>query len=91
MSFLTMECRIRVLKEGISWNEVKVAISQMKKEKATEMEGIPAEMWKCLGDNGLTCMLWDLMQRIYELPTEWRDSVIIHIYKEKGDIQDRCN
>ena len=34
-------------------------------------------------------MLWDLMQGIYEqetIPTEW--SVIIPIYKEKGDIQD---
>ena len=33
-------------------------------------------------------MLWDLMQGIYEqetIPTEWRDSVIIPIYKEKGD------
>ena len=34
------------------------------------------------------------MQGIYELekiPTEWRDSVIIPIYKEKGDIQDCGN
>ena len=39
-------------------------------------------------------MLWDLMKGIYEQekkPTEWRDSVIIHIYKEKGDIQDCAN
>ena len=30
-------------------------------------------------------MLWDLMQGIYgqeTIPTEWRDSVIIPIYKE---------
>ena len=39
-------------------------------------------------------MLWDLMQGIYEqekIPTEWRDSVIIPIYKETGDIQDCGN
>ena len=39
-------------------------------------------------------MLWDLMQGIYEqekIPTELRDSVIIPIYKEKGDIQDCGN
>ena len=31
-------------------------------------------------------MLWDLIQGIYEqenIPTEWRDIVIIPIYKEK--------
>ena len=36
-------------------------------------------------------MLWDLMQGIYEqekIATEWRDSVIIPIYKENGEIQD---
>ena len=50
-------------------------------------------MWKCLGEEG-TDMLWDLMKGIYEqekIPTEWRDSVIIPIYKEKGDIQDCGN
>ena len=35
-------------------------------------------------------MLWDLMQGIYEqdkIPTEWRYSVIIPMYTEKGVIQ----
>ena len=79
--FLTMECRI-------SRNEVKVAISRMKNGKATGMDGIPVEVWKCLGE-GID-MLWDLMKGIQQekIPTEWRDSVIIPIYKEEGDIQD---
>ena len=50
-------------------------------------------MLKCLGEEGID-MLWDLMQRIYEqekIPTECRDSVIIPIYKKKGDIQDCGN
>ena len=79
--------------QGISRNEDKVAISRMKKGKATGMDGIPVEVWKCLGEEGID-MLWDLMQGIYEqetIPTEWRDSVIIPIYKEKGDIQDCGN
>ena len=62
----------------------------MKTGKATGMDGIPVEVWKCLGEDGID-MLWDLMQGIYEqetIPTEWRDSVIIPIYKDKGDIQD---
>ena len=57
------------------------------------MDGIPVEFWKCLGEEGID-MLWDLMKGIYEqetIPTEWRDSVIIPIYKEKGDIQDCGN
>ena len=57
------------------------------------MDGIPVEVWKCLGEEGID-MLWDLMKGIYEqeqIPTEWRDSVIIPTYKEKGDIQDCGN
>ena len=81
------------LTQGISRNEVNVAISRMKNGKATGMDGIPVEVWKCLGEEGID-MLWDLMKGIYEqekIPTEWRDSVIIPIYKEKGDIQDCGN
>ena len=36
-------------------------------------------------------MLLDLPQKIFErekMPEEWRDSVIVPIFKEKGDIQD---
>ncbi|XP_013785550.1 uncharacterized protein LOC106469594 [Limulus polyphemus] len=39
-------------------------------------------------------VLWDLLRKVYEkekIPDEWRDSVIIPIYKEKGDIQDCGN
>ena len=81
------------LTQGISRNEVKVVVSRMKNGKATGMDGIPVEVWKCLGEEGID-MLCDLMQGIYEqetIPTEWRDSVIIPIYKEKGDIQDCGN
>ena len=39
-------------------------------------------------------MLLDLLQKISEqekMPKEWRDSVIVPIFKEKGDIQDCGN
>ena len=65
----------------------------MKKGKATGMDGIPVEVWKSLGEEGID-MLWDMMQGIYEqekIPTERRDCVIIPVYKEKGDIQDCGN
>ena len=53
------------------------------------IDWIPVEVWKCLVEEGIG-MLGDLMQGIYEqekIPTEWRDSVMIPIYKENGDIQ----
>ena len=52
------------LTEGISRNEVKVAMSRMKNGKATGMDGISLEVWTCLGDEGID-MLWNLMQWIY--------------------------
>ena len=49
------------LTQGISRNEVKVAISRMKNGKATGMDGMPVDVWKCLGEEGID-MLWDLMK-----------------------------
>ena len=78
------------LTQGINRNEVKVPISRMKNGKTTGMDGIPVEVWKCLGED-VVDKVWNLMQGIHDkekIPREWRDSVIIPIYKEKGDIQD---
>ena len=55
--------------------------------------GIPVEVWKSLGEDGVD-MLLDLLQNIFEqekMPEEWRDSMIVPIFKEKGDIQDCGN
>ena len=57
------------------------------------MDGNPVEVRKCLGEEGID-LLRDLMQRIYEqekIPTEWRDSVIEPIYKDKRDTPDCGN
>ena len=53
------------LTQGISRKEAKVAISRMKNGKATGMYGIPVEVWKCLGEEGID-MLRNLMKVIYE-------------------------
>nr|XP_027216131.1 uncharacterized protein LOC113808835 [Penaeus vannamei] len=61
--------------------EVKDALRKMKNVKATGPDNIPAEVWKCLGDEGID-MLWDLMTKICEeekIPNKWRDNVIIPI------------
>ena len=58
-----------------------------------KMDEIPVEVWKILGEEGVD-MLLDLLQKIFEqekMPEEWRDSVIVPIFKEKGDIQDCGN
>ena len=65
----------------------------MKLGKAMGPDGIPVEVWKSLGEEGVD-MLLDLLQKIFEqekMPEEWRDSVIVPIFKEKGDIQDCGN
>ena len=72
---------------------VEVALKGMKHGKAMGPDGIPAEVWKSLGEEGVD-MLLDLLQKISEqakIPEEWRDSVIVPIFKEKGDIQDCGN
>ena len=78
---------------GICREEVRKALYKMKNGKACGPDEIPVEVWKSLGEDGVD-VLWDLMQKIYqkeEMPNEWRDSVIVPIYKEKGDIQDCGN
>ena len=77
----------------INREEVEVALKGMKHGKAMGPDGIPVEVWKSLGEEGVD-MLLDLLQKIFEqekMPEEWRDSVIVLIFKEKGDIQDCGN
>ena len=45
---------------GISRDEVQVAISRMNNGKATGMDGILVEVWKCLEKEGID-MLWYLI------------------------------
>ena len=38
------------LTQGIGRNEVRVTLSRMKKGETTEMDGIPEDVWMCLGE-----------------------------------------
>ena len=51
------------LTQGISRDEVKVAISRRKNGKSTGMDGIPVEVCKCLGEEEID-MLLDIAQGI---------------------------
>ena len=81
------------LTAAINRKEVEVALKGMKHGKSKGPDGIPVEVWKSLGEEGVD-MLLDLLQKIFEqekMPEEWRDSVIVPIFKEKGDIHDCGN
>ena len=81
------------LTPAINRKEVEVALKGMKHGKAMGPDGILVEVWKSLGEEWVD-MLLDLLQKIFEqekMPEEWRDSVIVPIFKEKGDIQDCRN
>ena len=79
--------------EPIARKEVMQALSKMKRGKAVGPDGIPAEVWKCLGEIGRD-FLMSLFNNIVHsntMPEEWRCSILFPIYKGKGDIQDCGN
>ena len=69
------------------------ALKQMKTGKATGPDDIPIEAWKCLGkvrEIWLT-RLFNTILMTKKMPDEWRRSVVVPIYKNKGDIQNYTN
>ena len=76
-----------------SREEVVSALKKMKNGKATGPDLIPAEVWKALGEEGVD-ILHNLMEKILEqekIPEEWRESILIPIFKGKGDVQNCGN
>ena len=76
----------------ISKEEVTEALRKMKVGKAVGPDLIPVEVWKCLGVVGIDWLtkLFNVIFRTGEMPSEWRTSTVIPLYKDKGDVQD-CN
>ena len=73
----------------VSREEVKNAVRRMKKGKAAGPDELPVEVWKCMGEMGIK-FLTRLFNRLLMgewMPEEWRRSVLIPIYKNKGDAQ----
>ena len=61
----------------------------MKKGKAVGPDEVPVEVWKCMVEMGIE-FLTRLFNRLLmgkRIPEEWRRSVLIPIYKNKGDAQ----
>ena len=74
---------------SVSREEVKNTLRRMKKGKAVGPDGLPVKVWKCMGKMGIK-FLTRLFNRLLvgeRMPEEWRRSVLIPIYKNKGDAQ----
>ncbi|XP_047493551.1 uncharacterized protein LOC125042129 [Penaeus chinensis] len=73
--------------------EVERALRKMKKGKATGPDDIPVEAWKVLGRTGVIILLeiFTTIMETEKMPDEWRESTLIPIFKNKGDIQDCGN
>ena len=72
----------------VSRKEVK-ALRRMKKGKAVGPDELPVKVWKCMGEMGIG-FLTRLFNRLLmgeRMPEEWRRSVHIPIYKNKGYAQ----
>ncbi|KAM2086833.1 hypothetical protein ACFX1R_024332 [Malus domestica] len=87
------ECRNYSFYRRVRKEEVGVALKKMKHRKAVGPYDIPIEVWKVLGETGIT-WLTDLFNRIFKMkkmPNEWRMSTLVPIYKNKGDVQNCMN
>ena len=73
----------------VSREEVKNALRRMKKGKVDRRDELPVKVWKCIRKMGIK-FLTRLFNRLFmgeRMPEEWRKSVLIPIYKNKGDAQ----
>ncbi|KAK3572989.1 hypothetical protein QTP86_011856 [Hemibagrus guttatus] len=79
--------------DKIRKDEVRKALKRMKSGKAVGPDDIPVEVWKCLREAAVE-FLANLFNRVLEserMPEEWRRSVLVPIFKNKGDVQSCSN
>ena len=79
--------------EEVTPAEVKKAMKKRKNSKACGPDKVPVEVWKALGETGeqLLRNIFNMVLRTGRIPEEWRKSLIIPIYKGKGDIMECKN
>ena len=77
---------------NISEEETESALKGMKCGKAVGADEIPTEAWKYMGNFGIRlCKLFNCIMNTEHMPSAWRQSILIPIFKEKGDIQECKN
>jgi hypothetical protein len=77
----------------IQGSEVKDALKMMKGGKAMCSDGIPIEVWRTLRDVAIVWLtkLFNLIFRSNKMPDEWRRSILVPIFKNKGNVQSCTN
>jgi Reverse transcriptase (RNA-dependent DNA polymerase) len=65
----------------------------MKTGKALGPDDTPIEVWRCLGDITIVWLtkLFNTIFRSNKMSDEWRRSILVPIFKNKGDIQSCTN
>jgi hypothetical protein len=73
--------------------EIEEALKRMKGGKVMGSDGIPIETWRCLGVRAIVWLtkLFNLIFRSNKMPKEWRRSILVPIFKNKGDVQSCTN
>jgi hypothetical protein len=73
--------------------EVKEALKKMKIDKALEPDDIPIEVRRCLGDMVIMWLtkLFNIIFRSNKMSDEWRRSILVSIFNNKGVIQSCTN
>jgi hypothetical protein len=87
---------IRCLMGGvrrIQESEVKEVLKKMKPGKTIGPDDIPIEVWRCFGDITIMWLtkLFNIIFRSNKMSDEWRRSILVPIFKNKGDIQSCTN
>ena len=80
--------------EDITLDEIFSAIRKMKNGEAVGIDDIPAKARKVLGGVTRVRLLLGILRNIIiseRIPNKWRNSTLIPIFKNKGDLQDRSN
>ena len=73
----------------VSREELKNALRRMKKGKVVVPDELPVEVWQCMEEMGIEFLTRRFNRLLVgeQMPEEWRRSVLIPIYKNKGDAQ----
>lgn len=74
-------------------SKAKETLKRIDNSKAVGPNNIPIELWKCLEGKDISWLtkLVNEIMRSNKMLDEWRRSILIPIYKHKGDIQNCTN